>query len=508
MNYHYIKNKFEIVDYEFPDKFDLRIYYLNNNHCQINIRRIDSIEGWGLLMELKLYDIDNKNFKTIFIGNSLSNIKSILYKSDFDLHFDNDTKIIIEETIIPRIERIINNRYTVIRTDNTYMDLHLVIYYLEDYKIKIIIRRLDEEYGWDNNFNIIIYDKFKNNRKELIQIEKSEQNYKYLFIDTKVKIYTDPEYVQEIPKIIFQTGYNNRIKNILHFNSIISFIELNPEYKYIYYNNTNSRKFLRENFSDEINHSYDLLVPGAYKADLLRYCFLYHCGGCYFDCKQILKIPIRNFLDKNKNLVLCNDVIDNALLNAVIFSSKRNVILEKAIKDCVYNILNKLGTSALDITGPIFFFKSIKKYINNDNLILQNNRPPEDFLDFWNDYYNNNITLISTNTVIVNRFYKGYYIDYINTNHYGKLFNDNEIYYKNIIKVEDYKICVYPNKFPDKYIFSINNNKLLVTRIDSKDRWNFNLKLLIINLLTCEETLIEVGKSDNNSKELLIDFSI
>jgi len=504
MNYHYIKNKYELIEYNYPDTFDVKVYYLNNNYCQINIKRTDSTEGWGLLMEMRLYNIEEKEFHTVYIGNSNLNIKTLIYKSDFELYYDNDTKTIIEDIILPRNEKIMNNKYTIIRDDNTYMDLYSVIYYLEDYKIKIIIRRLDEENGWDYPFNIIIYDKYKNNRKELIHIDKSEQNYKYIFIDTKIKIYHDDEYTQEIPKIIFQTGYNNRFKNILHFNAIISFIELNPEYKYIYYNNINARKFLRENFSEEINHCYDLLVPGAYKADLLRYCFLYHYGGCYFDCKQILKIPIRKFLDNNKTLVLCNDVIDNALLNAIIFSIQKNIILEKTIKDCVYNILHKLGTSPLDITGPIFFFKSIKKFINNDNILLQNNRPPEDFLDFWNDYYNNNITLISTNSVIVNRFYKGYYTDYIDTNHYGKLFTDNEVYYKNSLKIDNYKICIYPNKYPDKFNFKIDNNKLIINRIDAKDGWNFNLKILIINLITSDEKLIEVGKSELNIKEVNI----
>jgi mannosyltransferase OCH1-like enzyme len=504
MNYHYIKNFFELVEHNFPDIFDIRIYYLNETYCQINIKRRDSTEGWGLEMELRLFDIERKNFNIIYIGPSQENIKSIIYKSNFELYYDNETKIIIEDIILPRNEKIMINKYKVLKDSNLKIDLHIVIYYLEDYKIKIIIRRLDEEYGWDDDFDIIIFDKEKKNRKEIIHINKSIENYKYLFLDTKIQIIHEEDYIQEIPKIIFQTGFNNRVKNILHFNSIISFIELNPEYKYIYYNNINSRKFLRENFSDEINYSYDMLVPGAYKADLLRYCFLYHYGGCYFDCKQILKIPIKKFLDKSKTLVLCNDVIENALLNAIIFSTKKNIILEKTIKDCVYNIIHKLGTSALDITGPIFFYKSIKKYINKDNVILQNNRPPDDFSDFSKDYYNNNITLISNKSVIVNRFYKEYYMDYINTNHYGKLFTDNEIYYKNIKKIGEFKICVYPNPFPDKFDFNIVDNKLTINRTDSKEGWNLNLKLLIINLNNCDEILIEVGNSVNNKKEIIL----
>ena len=279
----------------------------------------------------------------------------------------------------------------------------------------------------------------------------------------------------------------------------MSFIELNPEYTYIYYDDKKSKKFLKENFSEEINYSYDLLVPGAFKADLLRYCFLYNNGGCYFDCKQILRYPIRNFLKSNKTLVLCNDVIDNALLNAVIFSTTQNEIIQKTIKDCVYNIINKLGKTALGITGPIFFYNSIKKYINSDNLIFQNNRPPDNYYDFSNDYYNNNIKIIENNIVILNRFYKGYYNNYLDINHYGKLYNNNEIYYKNFQISEKCKFCVYPNKYNDKFFFEKNNKNLMIKRIDSNDGWHFNLKILIINE-NFDENILEVGMSNENIK--------
>jgi mannosyltransferase OCH1-like enzyme len=244
-----------------------------------------------------------------------------------------------------------------------------------------------------------------------------------------------------------------------------------------------------------------MLVPGAYKADLLRYCFLYDKGGCYFDCKQILRLSIRDFLDSKKKILLCNDVIEKALLNAVIFSTSKNIVIKKAIKDCVYNILNKLGTSALDITGPIFFYKSIKKYINNDNLILQNNRPIDNFSDFSHDYYGNSIKVVENNTIILNRFYKGYYNNYLNTNHYGKLFSSNEIYYKNFENINNNKIAIYPNKFNDKFQFTILENKLIIKRTDSTDGWHFNLKILIINT-HLHEHIIEIGLCKDNSKEI------
>lgn len=506
MNYHLIKNKFKKVEYPYPDLFDIKIYYLDDNLCEINVKRIDSSDGWGLLLEVKIYNlIDEDKYEILKIGNSENNSKSSIFQTSINLEINEDEKILIPNIIEPCKDiSFINNNFKITNKSNN-IDLHIVAYKLDNYKIKIIIRRLDEITGWDENLKFILYDNLNINIKEFITIGTSKNNYKYIIKNTKIELFSDPEYNQDIPKIIIQTGYNNTFKNILHFNSIISFIELNPEYTYRYYNDTEARKFLRENFNEEVNYSYDILVPGAFKADLLRYCLLYVNGGCYFDCKQILRIPIKKFLKSNQTFLLCNDIIDNALLNAVIFSIKNLIFLEKTIKDCTFNIMNKLGKSALDITGPIFFFKSIKKFITTDNLLLQNNRPPDNFSDFSNDYYNNNITLISNNTIVLNRFYKGYYTNYIDNNHYGKLFINNEIYYKNFQSINNFKICVYPNKFNDKFTFILKAGKnLIVKRTDSNDGWNFDLKILIINNNTFEDNLINIGPSRYNKKEISI----
>ena len=500
MNYYLIKNKYKPVEYNYPDVFEIIIYFIDENYCQINIKRLDSNDGWGLDMQIIIYDIYNSNYDTINIGNSNDNLKISYFKTNVKLIINEDVKIKIPSLILPRKEFLIKNKYEILKTPNSFIDFNVVIYYINDYKIKIIIRRLDDYMGWNIDLKLVLYDNDFKYRKEIINLGSSNYNFKYIFLDTKIKInFYKNDYEQEIPKIIFQTGYSNNFKNILHFNSIISFIEMNPEYTYIYYDDYDSRKFLKDNFTEEINYSYDLLVPGAYKADLLRYCFLYNNGGCYFDCKQILRYPIRKFLKSDKKIVLCNDAIENALLNAVIFSTKKNDILDKTIKDCVYNIINKVGDNALAITGPIFFYKSIKNFINDDNLLFQNNRPPDNYYDFSNDYYNNNITLIEKNIVILNRFYKGYYDNYLDTNHYGKLYNNNEIYYKNLQICDNYKIMVYPNNYNDKFSFEKKNNRLIIKRTDIIDGWHFNLKILLIDE-SLDEKLLEVGTSKENIK--------
>ena len=63
-------------------------------------------------------------------------------------------------------------------------------------------------------------------------------------------------------------------------------IKLNPDFKIKYYSDKGSREFIKNNYSKDIINAYDSLIPGAYKADLFRYCVLYKYGGIYSDLTQ------------------------------------------------------------------------------------------------------------------------------------------------------------------------------------------------------------------------------
>jgi len=502
MNYLKIKNHFELVKYKFPDVFTVNIYYINDSECNISVKREDSGDGWGLSLEIKIYDLYYPtNFHHIIFGSSEENFINKKFKisvllEQIELKYNN-----IPTYLAPRNYHNIENKYQIINNDisnNDFIDFHLVIYHLDNNLCYIIVRRLDETCGWEKNIRLVLYD-IDNKTKEYFNIGSSNENFKFLEKKTKIPLHIKKnDYKQNIPKIILQTGKDIYFKNLYHYNSILTFIELNPEYHYIYYDNAGARKFLRQNFSDEINYAYDILIPGAFKADLLRYCLLYHYGGCYFDCKQILKISIRDFLESNKKFIICNDVIENALLNAIILSVPKSTIIYKTIQDCVYNIINKIKISALGITGPLFFFKSICEFINSDNLILQNFRPKDNFEDFVKDYYNNNVKLMKDGNpekIILNRFYKTYYDNYIDTDHYGKLFEKNEIFYENYQKIENIIILFYPFFSNNNITCQIKDNKLIIM---SKNILNQDLKMNIINNNTYKEKCVYIEKSNNN----------
>ena len=76
----------------------------------------------------------------------------------------------------------------------------------------------------------------------------------------------------------------------------------------------------------------------------------------------------------------------------------------------------------------------------------------------------------------------------------------------NYFESEYYKILLYKNKYNDKFNFNIENNKIFVKRIDAYIGWGQDLKLLVHNKNQNIDSIINVGSSENNTKE--IDFIV
>ena len=91
---------------------------------------------------------------------------------------------------------------------------------------------------------------------------------------------------QKIPRRIFQT-WNSFTTNVKELHDrVMKLINDNPEYEYNMFDDDESLKFIKENFKKEVADAYENVIPGAYKADLWRYCVLYIHGGVYLDIKK------------------------------------------------------------------------------------------------------------------------------------------------------------------------------------------------------------------------------
>lgn len=190
----------------------------------------------------------------------------------------------------------------------------------------------------------------------------------------------DTNLFQKIPRIIMQTNEKDMVpeKMAQCFEKIIS---LNPEYKYLYFSNETARSYIENNYPKRIVNAYDKLKPGAYKADLFRYCFLYKNGGVYIDSPMIEIIPLRELIRPEDNFISPEDDNTTGLYNAFICCSPLHPIIKESINISVYNIENDIyGDQPLFTTGPTLFsraFKNItgkgvqanKEYANNIRVI-------------------------------------------------------------------------------------------------------------------------------------------
>ena len=379
---------------------------------------------------------------------------------------------------------LIKNNYYV--TDNPHNDeFHVAIYYVANNKCKIIIRRLDSnEWGQDLKIKIMDID---NVNFEKISLGSCDENLKVVDIYTNIILHKTVYEDQIIPKVIIQTSNENMNKNIFHYNSIISFVELNPEYEYKFFTDDECRKFIVDNFNDIID-VYDILVPGKIKADLFKYAYLYINGGCYFNCKTILFKPLNKIIKKDDKIILYSD--NGLLKNGIILIEKNNTIMSDILNKLVINILdNNTKNKLANITSNIIFNNSFKE-VEYVTLVKDNNY-----------IYSNDEVNKSRHNSLLKYSYKNYQS---NTN-LLHLWNNNEFYYKEYKTLLIHKFYFYPSNCNDTFeINLLKDNLFEIKRTDAECGWGQFIKLKVINIINGQVYYLDIGNSDNNIKPFVL----
>jgi mannosyltransferase OCH1-like enzyme len=150
---------------------------------------------------------------------------------------------------------------------------------------------------------------------------------------------------------------------------------LNPDYTLYYFDDYEVELFMSE-FSSEVFRLYKKLIPGAFKADFFRVCFLYKYGGCYSDIGHVHLIPFDDICEDN-NLVLVQDYPQGhyfGIHNAFMCSVPHHGFFKELIKVISENIRYEIyGENNLDITGPTIVGKVFNCYFHN-NCTFKNRR--------------------------------------------------------------------------------------------------------------------------------------
>jgi mannosyltransferase OCH1-like enzyme len=180
-----------------------------------------------------------------------------------------------------------------------------------------------------------------------------------------------------IPKNIYQThksiNYINTKPKLV--KAIKSWIKHGKEFNYFFYNNEMCDDFIKNNFDENVYKAYSMLPIAVMKADLWRYCIIYHYGGIYADTDTVCKINPNIFI--NDSLLTIVPENETHLCQWVFSAPKNSPILKSIIDLSVERILNTpiKGEHIIHyLTGPALFTDGIEKYLIENNYPIFDNK--------------------------------------------------------------------------------------------------------------------------------------
>jgi Glycosyltransferase sugar-binding region containing DXD motif len=176
-------------------------------------------------------------------------------------------------------------------------------------------------------------------------------------------------FVQSIPNNVFQT-WHTKILPPKMSECVANIQTMNPEFNFHLFDDDDCRQFISNHFDQEVVDAYDSLIPGAFKADLWRYCVLYIHGGIYLDIKFecVGDFRLKDLLSMESTWVHEHDpaLIYTGLLVCPPKCAKMLQCIHTIVHNVKYRIYGRTYTSP---TGPDllggFFMDSERQWIRS-----------------------------------------------------------------------------------------------------------------------------------------------
>lgn len=221
-----------------------------------------------------------------------------------------------------------------------------------------------------------------------------------------------------IPCIIYQTWHTKELPPLMN-SSVSNLRKVNPGFSYRLFDDNDCRNFIIEHFETDVVNAYDALVPGAFKADLWRYCVLFKTGGIYIDIKYTCYNQFKLIeLCEAEHFVL--DADKNGIYNAFMVCLPNNQKLWSCIQQIVKNVSDQYyGNHSLEITGPLL----LAKYFT------QNEKRQLDMYHTFYETFKNRVVIYNGKHILIS--YPGYLTEYDKTKkteHYSQLWNERKVY--------------------------------------------------------------------------------
>lgn len=418
-------------------------------------------------------------------------ISPVDIKNQIDI--ENFSRYSIPDYIPANTIETIGNKYSY----SCDIAISIAIIYISENTLEIRVRSPLEPINKDINLSIYSYD---NNSYESVNLEPRTNLY-YYYITHNCSIYLFPSsnhVNSKIPLTIFQTDETNLFSSEHHINSFLSLVEKNPQFSYHFYNRSSRKEWLNKHFDIATNTSYDRLFPGAYRADLFRYAYMYLNGGIYIDNKFYMFQLLSNTID-NSDIVLARDIIPNSYYNAFICSTPHRKEFLDIILAINKNVKDEIAKCTLSITGPKLFYNIFQKYQTTLQHVII------DKTQFRQNPSNHILTDTRNNNSIVSYcFYKDYYNNQSYNGGYDRLFHTGMIFRTPPIDLGKYIGYFEPSQYGDKFAAILINTQLIVNRVDSELPWGQNLSILLVEKETGIEKTITIGSSQYPFKQLFI----
>ena len=100
----------------------------------------------------------------------------------------------------------------------------------------------------------------------------------------------------KIPRNIFQTWETKDLSDGFKLLTQ-TWKDKNTNYSYFLFDNNDCIDFIKKHFDEKVYNAYSRIIPGAFKADLWRYCVLYIYGGIYVDIDTVCLGKVDSFLN-------------------------------------------------------------------------------------------------------------------------------------------------------------------------------------------------------------------
>ena len=157
----------------------------------------------------------------------------------------------------------------------------------------------------------------------------------------------------EIPRILWQTNFTNRVTLAVYINYLFNRL-LAYDFDYRFMITEDRAEFIKSNYSQEIFEAYSRIQIGAAQADFWRLLVLDKLGGVYMDIDGHLVWPLSSLIkaDQTELYIVARK---GDISNYFIASKNDNIHLKEMIDVVLKNIEENTLKNVYVLTGPGVF---------------------------------------------------------------------------------------------------------------------------------------------------------